>query len=64
MFLRATSDPLVKEEDSMNTVLLYYQSVRGPLFAPYVTGIVRIAARDYFNTAVTFERLKTQGVEG
>ncbi len=64
MFLRATSDPLVAEDVSINTVLLYYQSVRGSLLAPVVTGVVRTVARDFFGATVTFERVQTQGVAG
>lgn len=52
------------QTDSDGDIILYYQSVRGPVLASMVVGMVREVARSFFSTAVTFERILTQGVDG
>jgi hypothetical protein len=50
-------------KDRSGSIMLYYQSVRGSVLAPMVVGMVREVARTFFSTAVTFERILTQGVD-
>ena len=52
------------DKDTAERFILHYRSVRGSLLAPLVVGIVKKAADIYFMSAVTLDRLATQGEEG
>ena len=50
--------------ENADVIMLYYQSVNGAALAPMVVGFIREVARAYFSTAIVFEQVMTQGVNG
>ena len=51
----------MEDDDSM---VLYYLSSRGSLFAPIAKGIVNSVAKTEFELDIVFDKLTTQGVNG
>jgi hypothetical protein len=50
--------------ENADVIMLYYQSVNGAALAPMVVGFIREVARAYFSTAIVFEQVMTQGING
>jgi len=52
------------EENNDGTLLLFYMSQRGHIWAPYAQGLVTECARHHFGLNITMDVESTQGKEG